>query len=287
MPLRLMAFFAAFLNGTRPKIYALFFVAIEAVDGRNRPEQAIRFTVDSCSEEQSVSGSRRPIVSKREGPESVDGQQGVVGIRQESFELVRKTIKRSDPAAAEIADENRIAELAEIASGPYDAPRRIEPVAVLQVPDVSASGSKDFDESKPGPRDIIVFRRVLLGISDEDAAANVLNIKGREALPSTVVVAVMAIIAVAIAVQSERIIAQVDAFEGRVVDFDFAGAEIGDVKEFVAVDLSRRCAFVNGALCRSVVGFIHLEFRVWSRGPRGDRSILRRENKMSGLPVFQ
>ena len=83
-----------------------------------------------------------------------------------------------------------------------------------------------------------MFSSVLLGVSDEYAAADVLNIKRREALPVTVIVTIMMAVAVAIAVQSERIVTEVHAFESRIVDFHFAGVEIGDVQKFVAVDLA-------------------------------------------------
>ena len=133
-----------------------------------------------------LAGPAVPSFAESERPQSVDGHEGIVGILQESFELVRETVECRDPAAAEIADENRVAELAEITSGPHHAPRRVEPVAMLEVADVSAPGSKDFDESEPGAGDVIVFWSVLLGIGDEDAAADVLNVEGREALPVAV-----------------------------------------------------------------------------------------------------
>src|SRR6478736_16350 len=97
---------------------------------------------------------------------------------------------------------------------------------MLEMTDVPAAGSKDLDESKSGASDVVVSGAILLGVSDENAAADVLNIKGRKAL------------AVAIAVQVERIIAEVHAFESRVVDFHSSGSEIGDVKEFVAVNFT-------------------------------------------------
>src|SRR6478736_1368843 len=104
---------------------------------------------------------------------------------------------------------------------------------MLEMTDVPAAGSKDLDESKSGASDVVVSGAILLGVSDENAAADVLNIKGRKALAVAIAIAVVMVVpvvAVAIAVQVERIIAEVHAFESRVVDFHSSGSEIGDVK---------------------------------------------------------
>ena len=73
----------------------------------------------------------------------------------------------------------------------------------------------------------------------------------------------MMVVAVAIAVESERIVAEMHALESRVIDFHSAGTEIRDVEEFLAVDLAGGCAFVDGAVRGAVVGIIHFEFAVF------------------------
>lgn len=81
---------------------------------------------------------------------------------------------------------------------------------MLEMTDVPAAGSKDLDESESGAGDIVVSGAILLGVGDENAAADVLNIKGREALAVAVAIAIVmavVVVAVAIAVQVERIIA--------------------------------------------------------------------------------
>src|SRR5438270_13774325 len=81
------------------------------------------------------------VVAEGKRPESIDGQEGVVRILQESEEFVGEAIERRDPSAAEVSYQDRIAELAEVTRSPDDSPRRIKPRAMLQVSDVLAGGS--------------------------------------------------------------------------------------------------------------------------------------------------
>src|SRR5438552_10680386 len=101
----------------------LFFVAVEAVDGRDGAEEAVLFAVNASGEKQSVRGPGVRVVAEREGPEPIDRQDGIVGILYEADEFVGEAVERGNLAAAEIADENGVAELAEIARGPDNSPR--------------------------------------------------------------------------------------------------------------------------------------------------------------------
>src|SRR5438552_14851987 len=101
----------------------LFFVAVEAVDRRDRAEEAILFAVNAGGEKQSVRWPGVRVVAEREGPEPIDRQDGIVGILDEADEFVREAVERGNLAAAEIAYENGIAELAKVACGPDNSPR--------------------------------------------------------------------------------------------------------------------------------------------------------------------
>src|SRR5882724_12062246 len=179
----------------------LFFVAVEAVDGSDGAKEAVLLTVNASGEKQSVGwsspvfrGSGVAIVAEGERPKSVDGENGIVGVLHEAQEFVSEAVESSNVAATEIADENGVAELAEIASGPHDAPGRVEPRAMLEVPDVLAGGREDFNEAIAVAGHVIVPGSVLLGVRHEKSAADVLNIErceaARDALPTAVVMAV-------------------------------------------------------------------------------------------------
>src|ERR1700674_963339 len=153
---------------------------------------------------------------------------------------------------------------------------------MLEVANEFAIGSKDLDEAGAVASDRIVPWPILLGVGDEEAAADFLYIERRETLWDAVSAAV-----VAIAGGFERIIIEVHAFEVRVVDFHFGGTEIGDIEEFVAVDLAGRGAFVDGAVRGPVVGIIHFELCAHPSGPGGDGSVFCREDEMRGFASFQ
>src|SRR5882724_3608088 len=257
----------------------LFFVAVEAVDGSDGAKEAVLLTVNAGGEKQSVGwsspvfrGSGVAIVAEGERPKSVDGEDGIVGILHEAQELVREAVERGDAAATEIADENGIAELAEIASGPYDAPGRVEPRAMLEVPDVLAGSREDFNETETVAGHVVVAGSVLLRIGDEKRAADVLDIERREAardaLPTAVVMAVTLI-----AIWIERVFTKLNALESHVVDFHFSGTEIRDVEEAVSIDFTARHAFIDGAIRGTVIGIVNDEDGVLSAIPAGDRSI--------------
>src|SRR5260370_28712200 len=149
---------------------------------------------------------------------------------QEADELVGEAVERRDPSAAEIADENGVADLAKIARGPYDPPGSVEPVAVLEVADVLAGGCEQFDEAKAIAADGIVAESVLFSVGDEECAAYVLHVEGSEAARESFVF--------------EGVFAGAHALEVRVVDFNFAGTDIRDIEESLPIDLCSSHAFV-------------------------------------------
>jgi len=100
--------------------------------------------------------------------------------------------------------------------------------------DMLAGRSKDFDEPETVTCDVIMPRGVLLGVSDEESAADVLNIERSEAARNSF--------------GFERLFTKGYWLEIGVIDFDAGLAEIGDVQEAVSVDLPARCAFIDGAI---------------------------------------
>src|ERR1700737_4676824 len=104
-----------------------------------------------------------------------------MGILDEPDKFISKAIERGNPATAKVADKDCIAELAEIAGGPYYAPGRVEPRAMLKVSDVLARGREDLDKAIAVAGHIIVPSCILLGVGDEEASADVLYVEGREA----------------------------------------------------------------------------------------------------------
>src|SRR6267378_5424424 len=157
--------------------------------------------------------------------------------------------------------------------------------------DVLSGGRKDFNEPQTVAGHVVVPVGVLLSVGDEEAAADVLNIEGREAardVPRTAVVTAVIVIAVGI----ECIVAKVHGLEIGVVDFDARLAEIGDVKEAVSIDLTARHALIDGSIPGAFISVIHFQHGVDRRGlaargnvhggiPARNRSVLGGENKHS------
>src|SRR5690349_11053236 len=65
----------------------LFFVAVKAVGGRDGAEEAVLLTVRTSGEEQSVGRAGSRIIAKREGPQSINGHDGIIRILHEADEF--------------------------------------------------------------------------------------------------------------------------------------------------------------------------------------------------------
>ncbi len=91
-----------------------------------------------------------------------------------------EAIKGSDPAASEVADENTVAENAEVAGCPDDSPGRVEPGTMFEMADVMPGGGENFDIAVAFAGDIIVACSILLGISDKETSTDILNVEGCE-----------------------------------------------------------------------------------------------------------
>src|SRR2546425_6227779 len=151
---------------------------------------------------------------------------------------------------------------------------------MLKMADMLASGSENFDEPKTVTSDVIMPRGVLLGISDEESAANVLNIERSEAVRNFF--------------GFERLFTKGYRLEIGVIDFDAGLAEIGDVQEAVSVDLPARCAFIDGAIGPALFGVVDFQDGVDGRRrrargevgagiPAGDGTVFRDKDENGGL----
>src|SRR5271170_878684 len=123
-----------------------------------------------------------------------------------------ESIESSDFAAPEVANEDGVAEGAEIPRCPNDSPRCIQPGTGLEMADVPAIGLVHFDEPKTCACHAIVPGGVLLGVSDEERSANVLDIIRRKVARNSVII--------------EQFFGDIYALESTVIDFDSSGAEV-------------------------------------------------------------
>src|SRR4030095_11136912 len=103
--------------------------------GCKRTEQAILFIIGSSGEIQCI---HRTIVdgagsTEADGPQSVDpnGLAGAV-INHHAFVLTGERIKSMNPTVTEVADQQAMCELAEIARCSGGSPRRVKPRTMLQ-----------------------------------------------------------------------------------------------------------------------------------------------------------
>src|SRR5438552_1548524 len=117
---------------------------------------------------------------------------------------------------------------------------------MLEVTDVPAGRGEDFDETETVAGDVIMPSGVLLGIGDEESAADVLNIERCEAAGNSL--------------GFKGILTHVHTFEIGVIDFNSRGTEICNVEKFVAVDFAGGCAFVDSAIRGAVIGVVNDEY---------------------------
>src|SRR5258708_25845982 len=143
---------------------------------------------------------------------------------------------------------------------------------MFEMADKLAGRSKDSNEAIAVAGEIVMSGGVLLGIGDEERAADVLYVKGREASREPFVF--------------EGFFAEAHALEVRVVDLDFRGAEIREVEEAVPVDLGGSHAFIDRAVRGAFVGGVHFEDGIGGAGrrindwiPAGDGAVFRSKDE--------
>ena len=146
-------------------------------------EEAVHLVVGASGEPQSGRGAGGAVVAEGQGPNSVDEYSGVVGIEDEADEFLGEAVEGGNPAAAEIAHEDGVAELAEVARSPDDSPGSVEPVAVFEATLELTGGTEDIDETEAGATDGVVAGTILLSVGDEQAAADVLSSASKASSP--------------------------------------------------------------------------------------------------------
>src|SRR5437667_12652969 len=88
---------------------------------------------------------------------------------------------------------------------------------------------KDVAQAVTG--DIVVFRGVLLRVSNEERSSNILNVERRKAGKDKLIV--------------ERLGREMHLVEARVINLEAARAEIRDVEETFAANVGRGHAFID------------------------------------------
>src|SRR5262249_19271077 len=167
------------------------------------PEQAVGLALDPGGEEQRVERARVASVAEGERPEAVLEERFVApGLQHLAEERPGRDVVGRDLPAAELADQQVVAERAEVARRQREAPGRVQPGAVLEAAEQAAPRREGVDEpeARSGGDD---RDRVELGERDVEVAADVLDVEGREAAgevgvaesPAAVAVVVVAIVA--------------------------------------------------------------------------------------------
>src|SRR5262249_49807081 len=152
-----------------------FVVVVLGGKRREHSEHSVGLIVGAGCEEQRVARARRAAVAEREPPESVYLQLRSIRVTHAAEELAGDDVERRDRAVAEVADQYRVAEFAEIGWREGDTPRRVEIVAVLQARDKPPAGGEDIDETEAGTGHFVVLRVVLLRVRDVQIGSNALD----------------------------------------------------------------------------------------------------------------
>jgi hypothetical protein len=133
--------------------------------------------------------------------------------------------------------------------------------AILKFP----LGTENVDETEAGTADGIVSGSILLGVSDKQAAAYVLDIKGREASGNTVAVEGAAI--------------ELYAVKTGVINLDGGISEIRDIKESIPTDFAGSHSLVDRTVRRAVMRVVYLQNGI------GGRRAAAREKVYKGIPA--
>src|ERR1700758_1667294 len=107
--------------------------ALLAANGSNLAEQSITLVIGTGSEEQfrrrSIAGA---AATEAESPESLNGEGRTIGIQQHAFEAAAHGVEDVNHPIAKIADQQAMAECAEVARRHGNAPGSIHEGAVLK-----------------------------------------------------------------------------------------------------------------------------------------------------------
>src|SRR5215813_4219251 len=114
-----------YLNHSRDfSIFDLrFAVALFVGDCPQRAKQTVRFVFDAGGEEQEVRRPAVKAVAEFQRPKPVNRDWLPLRVRQLAIKLARSEIKGVDASVPKVADQEVVAELAEIVWGERQAPR--------------------------------------------------------------------------------------------------------------------------------------------------------------------
>ena len=134
--------------------------------------------VGARGEEQGVGRSGIGTVAERQAPEAADRDGFPADVHELAGgrELVRPTLRELegvDPAIAEIADQELVADSPEVARCQGDAPWRVQRASRRDPLEQIAAGVEDVDEAAAPARGVVVLVGVLLGVGDEQELCEV------------------------------------------------------------------------------------------------------------------
>jgi hypothetical protein len=166
-------------------------------------------------------------------------------------------------SVAEIADQYRAAQRAEIRGRLHDAPRRVQRAARREVLLEIASRIVHIDHAESRAGDVVVFCRVLHRVSDEQVRADCLDAERCEAGGNRRIV---------------EAAGHRDLREVSIEDVDLVVMEVGGIEKVGAVVCREREAFVYGAAC-AVVEHGECVGRSDGGRPCGDGAAFAREDE--------
>src|SRR2546423_2903235 len=87
----------------------LLFVSVQSVNWGYRAEQPVHFVLNAGGEKERRRRAGIGVISKSQGPQTVDRQDGIVRVLHEGDKFPSEAIEGSDATAAKITHQNRIA----------------------------------------------------------------------------------------------------------------------------------------------------------------------------------
>lgn len=200
----------------------------------DRPKEAIGFVVQPGGEEEGVGWTGVATVAKAQPPEAIIHDGVAVLVAQLAQEGAGGGVESVDAAIAKVADEQRVAELAEIGRRQRQSPGGVQRLFRCKALDEFPCGAEDIHKAVPWPGDIIMPVFILAGVGDVEVAANVGNAKGGVIGWQREVFKDIAFVWLG------------NQMEVGVVDINAVVVEVGGIEEVVPFDACQRQPFVDG-----------------------------------------
>ena len=150
--------------------------ALLAAYGRELAQQAIGLVVRPSGEEEFVGGAGIGIAATEfEGPEALDRNVGVIGTLQGADHLASQRIESMDSPVTEVANQQAMAENAEIGARHGNSPGRVEVCAVIETRDHVAVRIEDGDIAEAVAVVLIVRAGRAVRKRDHDVSTHILD----------------------------------------------------------------------------------------------------------------